>query len=232
MSDVHQYQIFLRSIGPFSFEAIIRGVADLRYGFAAWLRRPDTRAKWKATILRHMQLTCAPASDSAPASHSVPAFDSAPAPSAAPVSSAALAQQLHHMQMATLQECFEMADAMIAAGIHDLHSLKGLSSEDLEQRLRGVYSFGALHIQRIQLFNQGVSFPLVFPLGTKRACPAPSYPAPVSSASPQAHTVNTFYPFSRHHFASFISTGSCGRHHRIGSASSSYREHILSFFTP
>ena len=124
--------------------------------------------------------------------------------------------------MATVQECFEMADAMVASGIHDLHSLKGLSSEDLQQRLRGVYSFGGLHIRRIQLFLQGVPFPLVLPLGTKRACPAP----------PQAHTVNTFYSLPRHHFASFISTGSCGRHHRIGSASSSYREHILFIFTP
>jgi hypothetical protein len=141
------------------------------------------------------------------------------------------------MEMATLQECFEMADAMVASGIHDLHSLKGLSSEDLQQRLRGVYSFGGLHIRRIQLFLQGVSFPLVLPLGTKRACPAPPqahtvntfYSLPrhhfahlfqqapavdiIGSAPLQAHTVNTFYSFSRHHFTSFISTGPCGRHH-------------------
>jgi hypothetical protein len=57
-----QYEKFLRSIGPsFSLGAITRVVADLQYGFEAWLRGPDTREVWKARILRHLLLASAPA---------------------------------------------------------------------------------------------------------------------------------------------------------------------------
>jgi hypothetical protein len=176
MSPRSEYDRFLKSIGPFSFSAIIRVVADLHYGFVPWLRGPDTREIWKARILRHMLLlTCAPASDSAPALSAAPAsYSAAPAPSAAPASdsapapsaalasssssSAALAQQLHFMEMATLPTCYVMADAMVAAGIHDLDCLKGLESsrEDLNERLLCVYSFSGLHIRKIQLFLQGI----------------------------------------------------------------------------
>ena len=90
MSRHSQYRSFLKSIGPFSSDAIIRVVADLRYGFGAWLRGPDTREMWKARILRHMLLTYPPAT------HSASASDSAPAPSAgAPTSADEVCVHVH-----------------------------------------------------------------------------------------------------------------------------------------
>ena len=57
-----QYEKYLRSVGPqFSLGAINRVVADLQYGFDAWLRGPETREIWKARILRHVLLASAPA---------------------------------------------------------------------------------------------------------------------------------------------------------------------------
>ncbi len=56
-----EYEIFLRSIGPFSLGATMRVVADLHYGFEVWQRGPDTRELWKARILRQLLLHSAPA---------------------------------------------------------------------------------------------------------------------------------------------------------------------------
>jgi hypothetical protein len=189
MSIRSEYDRFLKSIGPYSFDAIIRAVAEVHYGFVLWLRGPDTRVIWKARILRHMQRTCALASSS-------------PAPCTA------LAQQLHHMEMATLQTCCEMADAMVAAGIHDLDCLKDSASsrEALRFRLRCVYSFSGLQIRKIKFALQGA-------------------------------TKVTHFMFSWQFPSSHIATGSCvGLKTRlscssvIGSASRSYREQIIFLF--